>query len=69
MIIEPLHASCTEKEKLALDEEHASLLMSFCSQISSPDCSVCIIDMSNRTSRWIDLTGLSDYVRNNCSGI
>lgn len=52
-----------------MNADHASLLVSFCNQISSPDCSLCIFDTSSRASRWIDFSGLSDDVRNSFSGV
>lgn len=65
-----LHQSLTtrtEKEKPSLNADHTSLLVSFCNQVSSPDCSLCIFDMSSRASRWIDFSSLSDDVCNSFS--
>lgn len=69
MSLDIFHATQTEKEKLALNADHASLLISFCNQISSPDCSLGIFNISDRSSRWIDFSGLSDDIRNNFSGV
>jgi glycosyltransferase involved in cell wall biosynthesis len=45
------------------------LLISFCNQTSSPDCALCILDRSDRSSRWIDLGNLPEVHRNNFSGV
>ncbi|MBW6474932.1 MAG: glycosyltransferase [Anaerolineaceae bacterium] len=52
-----------------MSSDRASLLISFCNQISSPDFSLCIFDISDRSSRWIDFSGLSDDFRNSFSGV
>ena len=58
-----------DEEKISLNAEHASLLISFCNQISSPDCSLCIIDTVSRASQWIDFSFLPDDFRNVFSGV
>ena len=58
-----------KKQKKSLDSEHTSLLVSFCNQLSSPDCSLCIIDTGSLSSQWIDLSSIPDDFRNGLSGV
>lgn len=71
MSLEPLQITQTEKdgERLALNAEHESLLISFCNQISSPNYSLCFLDPSNGVSRWINLADIPEILRKNFSGI
>lgn len=52
-----------------MSTEQLPLLISFCNQLSSPHCSLCVIDTSNRDSRWIDFSDLPDDLFNNFSGV
>lgn len=59
----------TEREEPTSNIGEEYFIISFCNQISSPDCSLCIFDTSGRASRWIDFSGLSDGIRNGFAGV
>lgn len=46
-----------------------SLLISFCNQLSSPNHSLCILNPSNGDSKWINLSGIPETLRQDISGI
>jgi glycosyltransferase involved in cell wall biosynthesis len=66
-VIEKL-ASDTGKTEAA-STAGTTLLISFCNQISSPDCCLCLFDRADRQARWIDFGALPEVHRNGYSGV
>ena len=52
-----------------LSAPQEGLLLSFCNQAASPECSLCFMDPASGRIRWLDVAGWPDAVRESLAGI
>ena len=65
--------SASEADCMALTGELAAaqdaLLLSFCNQAASPECSLCFMDAGSGRIRWLDLAQWPGAIRENLAGV
>ncbi len=52
-----------------LSDPQNALLLSFCNQVTSPECSLCFIDPASGRIRWLDIARWPDAVRERLAGV